>query len=120
MTAVFDTNILIDFLAGREEARKELLRYSEIHVSIITWIEVLVGVKTEDEQRIFRAFLSGFVIEPLTSAVAEKAVEIRKTRKIRMPDAIIWATALERGTLLVTRNTKDFPKGHPSIRSPYR
>jgi predicted nucleic acid-binding protein len=38
----------------------------------------------------------------------------------RLPDAIIWATARRKNTLLITRNTKDFPAGEPDIRVPYR
>jgi predicted nucleic acid-binding protein len=41
------------------------------------------------------------------------------TRKVRLPDAIIWATALHESALLVTRDTKDFPSAEPGIRIPY-
>jgi hypothetical protein len=39
---------------------------------------------------------------------------------LKIPDAIIWASAEEEGCLFVTRNTKDFPADHPGIRFPYR
>src|SRR5262245_646148 len=38
----------------------------------------------------------------------------------QLPDAIIWATARRKNTLLVTRNIKDFPESEPDIRLPYR
>jgi hypothetical protein len=38
---------------------------------------------------------------------------------MKLPDAIIWASARCNGRLLVTRNTKDFPAGDPVVRYPY-
>ena len=119
MKAVFDTNILIDYLNGIEQAKDEINRYSHILISSITWMEVLVGT-TKDNEAITRAFLSRFEQIPVSSEIAEKAVSVRKELKIRLPDAIIKATADCENALLVSRNTKDFPKDDPSVRVPYR
>ena len=43
VSALFDTNILIDYLNGVEAARTELGRYSDKAISLITWMEVMVG-----------------------------------------------------------------------------
>lgn len=51
--------------------------------------------------------------------MAESAVQIRRAQRIRLPDAIIWATAQVHDATLVTRNTKDFPPSQPGIRLPY-
>jgi predicted nucleic acid-binding protein len=45
--ALFDTNILIDYLNAVPEARDELLRYEQQAISIITWMEVLIGARPE-------------------------------------------------------------------------
>jgi predicted nucleic acid-binding protein len=66
-----------------------------------------------------RAFLSGFEIMGLDEAVAETAVELRRVHRIKLPDAIIWATASRQGRLLVTWNTRDFPVADPGMRIPY-
>jgi hypothetical protein len=47
-------------------------------------------------------------------------VQIRQQRRIRLPDAIIWASAQEYSLLLVSRNTKDFPANEPGVRVPYK
>jgi predicted nucleic acid-binding protein len=52
--------------------------------------------------------------------VAERAVSLRRSRRIKLPDAVIWASAQAHAMLLVTRNTKDFPADDPGIRAPYR
>ena len=117
--ALFDTNILIDHLNGVGEARDEIDRYQDGAISIVTWIEVMVGA-TDSNSWQTRSFLSAFSITPLDEAVAEMAVTIRRTTRLRLPDAIIWASAKKDGRLLVTRNTRDFPAGDPGVREPYR
>ncbi len=47
--ALFDTNILIDYLGGVESARAELGRYDYRAISMISWMEVLVGTSASDE-----------------------------------------------------------------------
>ena len=116
--ALFDTNILIDYLNAVPEARAELQRYTEKAVSIITWMEVMVGAN-HDLEAATRSFLSGFVIVAVDEVIAERAVSLRRSRRIKLPDAVIWATAQAHAMLLVTRNTRDFPVGDPGVRAPY-
>lgn len=117
--ALFDTNILVDYLNAVPEARTELLRYSEKAVSIITWMEVMVGAD-QDLEAATRSFLSGFDVVAVDEQIAERAVGLRRGRRIKLPDAVIWATAQVHAMLLVTRNTKDFPDDDPGVRAPYK
>lgn len=115
--ALFDTNILIDFLNGVPQAKAEFSAFSEKSISVISWVEVMAGApKTVAAQT--RAFLAGFDLIGLNAEVAERAVGIRQARRIKLPDAIVWASAQAEGALLVTRNTKDFPVD-PGVRHPY-
>ena len=116
--ALFDTNILIDYLNGIPKAKHELDRYPEKAISIITWMEIMVGA-TDDMAIPTRAFLNAFNVLPLDESVSERAVELRKSTKIKLPDAIVWATAQVHSLLLVTRNKKDFTGKEPGIRLPY-
>jgi predicted nucleic acid-binding protein len=116
--ALFDTNILIDFLNGVPEARRELALYSEKAISVITWMEVLVGAP-ETLEVPTRAFLEAFTIVPLKDDVAERAVTLRREQRMKLPDAVIWASAEVHSMLLVTRSTKDFPPNVPGVRMPY-
>jgi predicted nucleic acid-binding protein len=116
--AVFDTNILIDFLNQVPAAAAELLRYEKRYISQVTWIEVMVGVKPADESGT-RRFLDTFHLLRITDEVAERAVAIRQQRRLKLPDAIILATAMAEGLLLVTRNPKDFAD-EAMIRIPYK
>ncbi len=120
MRVLFDTNILIDYIAGKSQAKKEIEQHPNSFISVISWIEVLVGAEDPGEEAALSEFLSRFRIQQLTQSVAARAVEIRRERNIRLPDAIIWASALDQECLLVTRNSKDFPSKDASIRIPYR
>ena len=119
MKALFDTNILIDQLRGIEAASKELDRYDEVAVSRIVWIEFLVGAKTPDLETQIRRLLNRFDLLEIDAKIAESAVLLRKTKRIKLPDAIIWATAQVHQCLLVTRNTRDFDPNEPGVRVPY-
>ena len=88
MKALFDTNILIDFLNGHELARKEVRRYPEKAVSIITWIEVMAGA-TEETEAPCRALLAVFERLELTPSVAERAIILRRESRLKLPDAVI-------------------------------
>jgi predicted nucleic acid-binding protein len=118
--SLLDTNILVDYLAGIEAARDELTRSSDPIISIVSWMEVQVGARNDDELGALRRFLLRFQVAELSRKIATVAVAIRRQRRIRLPDAIIWATAEVHGCLLVTRNTRDFPEDDPGVRVPYR
>ena len=117
--AAFDTNILIDYLNGISAARTEFDLYDEKLISIITLIEVLVGVTNPNEETEIRRFLSTFSILELCLPIANKAVNLRQELRLKVPDAIVYATARNSGCILVTRNTKDMKAEWPDIRVPY-
>lgn len=119
----FDTNILTDALMGYQPAHNELRRASSgggrSWISRIVWIEVM----SKSEASLLREmdyFLSGFSIDEIDGEIGARAAAIRRERpRLKAPDAIVLATALTRGRVLVTRNSKDFPVEMPGIRIPY-
>ena len=119
MNAVFDTNVLIDYLNGVDAAKVEFERYRTRLISIISWMELLIGAHNDEEADVIEMFLREFRTIEITRAIAREAVAVRSARRIRLPDAVIWATARTESALLVTRNVKDFPADEPGIRIPY-
>ena len=118
----FDSNILIDTLRAIPQARREIERATQqgrIWISRMVWIEVLSKGEGDGLRRA-QTLLSGFGIDEVDEEVAARAAALRRERpRLKSPDAIILATALTRGRILVTRNTKDFPAEMPGIRVPY-
>lgn len=115
----FDTNIIIDALAKVPQALVELRRAGRPWISRITWIEVLAGVPAPARQET-EEFLSNFGLRELTPEVARRAASLRfQRRALKLPDAVILATAQEHGGILVTRNTRHFPPTMPGVRVPY-
>ena len=120
MKAVFDTNILVDYLAGIEAAKDELARYRIRQISIITVIELMVGAQDAGQEASIRGFLSSFEVLELSTEIAHEAIRLRRQLRLKIPDAIVYATARTQGCLLVSRNTRELKPDWPDIRIPYR
>lgn len=98
-----DTDIFIDHLRG---ARRFQPQQHTIWYSVVTRSELFAGRSTEEGR--VTALLAPFREADVTRAIAERAGRLARTRGLRMPDALIAATALELGLALVTRNRRDF------------
>jgi len=120
LNALLDSDILLDFLDGHAAAAREISRYPECCVSIISWMEVLAGSRTQADEDVRRGFLGHFRVVPLTAPVAEEAIRLWREYRLKLPDAIIWASAITENCVLVSRNTKHFPANQVSVRFPYR
>ncbi len=119
-----DANILIDGLLGHDPARIEIMRIASsgarMWISRTAWIEVL----SKGNDMVVRdalQFLGRFGLDEIDDEISHRAAALRRERpRLKLPDAIILATAQIRGRVLVTRNTKDFPAEMPGIRVPYQ
>ena len=118
-----DANILIDALLDHEPAHRELARVAatgaRMWISRMAWIEAL-SKGSEAVVRDSLRFLGRFGLDEIDAEIAARAAALRRERpRLRSPDAIILASALVRGRILITRNTRDFPAEMPGIRVPY-
>lgn len=101
---LLDTNAVLYLLGGLLD---ELLPEGEYLVSVITWMELFSypGLEPGGETRI-RAFLSDVEVVGLSEQVADAAVRLRREHGLKLPDAIIAATALIAGAKLLTNDEK--------------
>jgi hypothetical protein len=99
---VVDTDIFIDHLRGTQQLvpGKHRLAYS-----VVTRAELFAGTTATDA---VSQLLAPFRELPIDRAVAERAGRIRRDTGVRLPNALIAATALEHGMNLATRNDSDF------------
>jgi predicted nucleic acid-binding protein len=113
MKYLYDTNIFIYYLADDITVNswftEEFLNLHEILVSPIIRIELLsfTGLSKEEEQSI-EDLLSQFNTVPLLREIENQTIQIKRQYKIKLPDAIIAATAINQDAFLVTRNISDF------------
>ncbi|MDJ0674161.1 MAG: type II toxin-antitoxin system VapC family toxin [Calothrix sp. MO_167.B42] len=113
MRYLYDTNIFIYYLAG--EAIVDLLfaeyflNLHDILISPIVRIELLsFSGLSEDEEQLIEDLLSQFSSVPLLREIEDQTIQLKRRYKIKLPDAIIAATALNQDAFLVTRNISDF------------
>jgi len=119
MIAVFDSNIVIDYLNGIAQARTELAQYKRAYISPITWIEAQVKAPQGLEDATRAVVNSHFQRLELDDQTLAAGLAIRRETRLKLPDALILASARVNGWLLVTRNTKDFPASMLGVRVPY-
>ncbi len=99
---LIDTDVFIDHLRGAAEIKPGRHR---LHYSVITRAELFAGTSGTD---LAARVLAPFREIPVDRTIAERAGRIRREAGLRMPDALIAATALERKLSLATRNKKHF------------
>jgi predicted nucleic acid-binding protein len=124
--ALFDTNILIDYLKGKPEATsllEQCLQEGQVLTcSLITKVELLSGARPGEEQ-ILRDFLDAFERIGLDDNIADGAGHYmslyRKSHGINTADAIIAASALARGAVIYTLNDRHFPMDDIKVIKPY-
>lgn len=79
----------------------------------------MVGAKKYQQEQRTRNALNAFEVIDITQEIAKRSVNLRQEYGIKLPDAIILATAQIQRRELVTRNTKDFA-GIPGVVTPYQ
>lgn len=112
MQTLIDTNVWIDALAGnlsKDAFLKISVEAQWAGYSAITRLELFgfPGLREVDERKI-REILLPFEEVAVSSVIIDKAILIRKKARIKVPDAIIAASALVNGCNLITRNIQDF------------
>jgi predicted nucleic acid-binding protein len=97
-----DTDVFVDHLRGARELDPKSHR---VHYSVVTRAELFAGSTAKE---IVSILLAPFRELEVGRKIAERAGRLRRESGIRLPDALIAATAVEHGLSLFTRNRTDF------------
>jgi predicted nucleic acid-binding protein len=110
-----DTNVFIEIYRGRGAAAEAVLRSAGVQgiaVSDVTRAELFYGARDKAELKAIRANLDPFMAVPVEAEISKLAVAFVEryalSHRLRLPDALIGATAVVHQMDLFTLNTKDF------------
>ena len=104
---LLDTSVLIGFFAGRNEAHRLFtengIKITTIAVSQITRIELLSSSKLEaEEEAEIRSFLDRVRVIAISQDVEDFTITLRRQKRLKLPDALIVATAIVHKLQLMT------------------
>ena len=109
---LIDTNAVIDYLGKKIPFHGMEFMNNVIdsvpNVSVITKIEVLGFNAPEEHSQTLISFMNDATVLDLTGNIVDATIDILKKFKVKLPDAIIAATAMIYGLVLISRNTNDF------------
>ena len=113
---LLDTNIVIYLSQRRLRISDFAKNGGELYISSMTYIEALGFVfPSQDAEREVAEICENLDRFFLTKEIERKTIHIRKSKKIKLPDAIIAATAILHDLTLVTCNSDDF-KNIPELK----
>lgn len=119
---LIDSNILI-YLSKNQLKLSTIAQPGDtLSISVITYMEVLgYSFSFDKEEEMVKTICDTLNIVHLDEKIVNEVIRIRKLVKIKLPDAIIAATAIVKGSKLITRNTDDFqiPGIQPEIFNPF-
>jgi predicted nucleic acid-binding protein len=115
---IADTDVLIDFLSGREPAANRVsaeLETGELKTTVINRFELLSGIHTEKQKTAVTQLLEAVPTLPLDDAAADRAAQVRRELEKRgqgigMGDSLIAGIVLRNKGTLLTRNQKHFAR----------
>lgn len=106
---LLDTNAVVSLLAGNRELAVQLESAEYVGISIISYLEFLAFDNLSDSDRAcFASFCERVAIMPLVhddSGLIKLALDLRRHHRLKLPDAIIGATALSQKALLITNDS---------------
>ncbi|HTC22471.1 MAG TPA: type II toxin-antitoxin system VapC family toxin [bacterium] len=113
---IADTDVLIDFLAGKDPGAgrvEEELQKGALYTTVISRFELLSGSKSMKQNEKVEQLLEALKILTLDVPAADRAAEIRrhldqKGHGIGMADSLIAGIVVEHGAHLLTRNDRHF------------
>lgn len=104
MKYLLDTNVVIYLLGGR---LKQALPDGEFGVSVITEIELLsYPALLPAEEQVARSFLNEVIRYPLSDSIRDQTIALRRQFRLKLPDALIAATALDVGAVLLSNDQR--------------
>jgi len=111
---LIDTDVLIWYMRGNENANKVISNYVPFKISVISYIELMQGVRSKKELKIIQKQLKNWSTEviQIDETISTRAMffveDYYLSHSLEFADAIIAATAIENHEVLLTANEKHY------------
>ena len=111
---IIDTDVLIWYLKGNEKAYQLIENSTAFFISVVTYMELVQGMRNKKELNTFRKALHTWNAQILyiSEEISAKAMFYEEqhflSHSLQLADALIGATAIARGTPLLTGNDKHY------------
>ena len=111
---IFDTDVIIWYLRGNKKAKEILETNIPFSISVVTYMELLQGMKDKEETRLFQRQMQKWNIDivQIDKEISSRAMfyvqEYALSHSMMLADALIAATVVQRGETLITVNNKHY------------
>jgi predicted nucleic acid-binding protein len=111
---LIDTDVLIWYLRGNENARNIINKNIPFKISVINYLELIQGMKSKNELKVLQKYLKQWSVEiiQINENISARSMFLVEdyflSHSLELSDAIIAATSLERQELLLTANDKHY------------
>ena len=109
-----DTDILIWYMKGNEKAFRLIENNKNFQISVVTYIEIVQGMRNNEELKSFRKFLKScntqfiYINEEISTKAMFYVEQYYLSHSIQLADALIAATAVSHGLPITTGNDKHY------------
>lgn len=111
---IIDTDVLIWYLRGNERAKKVIEDYIPFSISVITYMELVQGMKDKGELRVFQKTIQRWNIDiiQIDKEISSRAMfyvqEYALSHAMMLADGLIAATVVQHGETLLMANDKHY------------
>ena len=109
-----DTDVLVWYMRGNEKAKRVITNLKNFSISVVTYIELVQGLRNKEELNILRNSLKEwnsqviYINEEISAKAMFLVEQYYLSHSIQLADALVGATAVTYGLPLLTANTKPY------------
>lgn len=111
---IIDTDVLIWYLRGNDESKKIVEENIPFSISVVTYMELMQGMKNKEEMKIFQKQIQKWNINiiQIDREISSRAMfyvqEYALSHSMMLADGLIAATVVQNGEILLTANDKHY------------
>jgi len=111
---IIDTDVLIWYMKGNEKAYKAIERANNFFISVVTYMELVQGMRNKKELNSFRRSIHSwdakvlYISEEISSKAMFYVEQHFLSHSLQLADALIGATAVAYGLPILTGNDKHY------------